>query len=92
MTDILLDDGLDLKIENGDLVTGGSGEQEVAAILALTQGNLKNAPFIGVGLTDFVSSENMSALKTRIRVQLKADGKTPSAVRIKDGKLQVGLK
>ncbi len=91
MKDIQLENG-DLKIKNGDLVIDNSEEQEIEAILSLNEGNLKNAPLIGVGLVDFINGENLAGLTSRIRTQLKADGKEVDSIQIQDGKLDIKLK
>ena len=75
--DILLDDDGDLAIVNGDFVIGESLDQEVAAILQLNKGDLKEFPVLGPNLVQLINS-NTSAieLKQLIKTELKRDGKS----------------
>jgi hypothetical protein len=75
--DILLDENGDLAIANGDFVIGESLDQEVAAILQINKGDLKEFPILGPNLIQLVNS-NTSAieLKQLIKTELKRDGKS----------------
>jgi hypothetical protein len=75
--DILLDEDGDLSIVNGDFVIGESLDQEVAAILQLNKGDLKEFPVLGPNLVQLINS-NTSAieLKQLIKTELKRDGKS----------------
>jgi hypothetical protein len=75
--DILFDENGDLAITNGDFVIGESLDQEVAAILQMNKGDLKEYPIMGPGLIRLVKS-NTSAieLKQIIKSELKRDGKS----------------
>ena len=75
--DILLDENGDLAIANGDFLIGGSLDQEVAAILQMNKGDLKEFPILGPNLIRLVNS-NTSAieLKQIIKSELKRDGKS----------------
>jgi hypothetical protein len=75
--DILFDENGDLAITNGDFVIGESLDQEVAAILQMNKGDLKEYPILGPGLIRLVNS-NTSAieLKQLIKSELKRDGKS----------------
>ena len=75
--DILLDDNGDLLISGGDFVIGESLDQEVAAILQMNKGDLKEFPVLGPNLVQLINS-NTSAieLKQIIKTEFKRDGKS----------------
>jgi hypothetical protein len=74
--DFIQDIDGDLKINNGDFVIGESEMQEVAAILEMSQGELRNDPLIGANLTTQIRSvENVEKIKRLISVQLELDEK-----------------
>ncbi|MCI2229590.1 hypothetical protein MC378_10460 [Polaribacter sp. MSW13] len=75
--DILLDETGDLAIANGDFIVGESLDQEVAALLQMNKGELKEYPIIGTDLIRLINS-NTSAieLKQIIKTELKRDGKS----------------
>lgn len=77
MKDILLDDITDdLRIENGDFVTGESEMQEVSHIIRSEQGMWKENPVIGVGLRKFLKQKpRAEEIKKRIKVHLQRDEK-----------------
>jgi hypothetical protein len=73
--DITLDDDLDLIIENGDFKLSLSDQQHILLILNTSVGNWKNAPLLGVGIQQYVSSSGqVDALKRAINIQLASDG------------------
>lgn len=73
--DIILDDDLDLIIENGDFKVADSDQQHVLLIVNTTLGSFKNAPLMGVGIRQYLSSSGETdALKRAMTVQLGADG------------------
>jgi hypothetical protein len=76
-SDILLDENGDLAIASGDFVIGESLDQEVAVILQMNKGDLKEFPILGPNLIQLVNS-NTSAieLKQLIKTELKRDGKS----------------
>jgi hypothetical protein len=76
-SDILLDENGDLAIASGDFVIGESLDQEVAVILQMNKGDLKEFPILGPNLIRLVNS-NTSAieLKQIIKSELKRDGKS----------------
>jgi len=73
--DFLLDENNDIKCENGDFATGISDDQNVSLLLTLNKAELKEFPTIGVGLPNFLKSQNNSIteIKREITVGLKAD-------------------
>ncbi len=77
MNDILLHNETDdIRIENGDFVTGESEMQEVSHILRSEQGMWKQDPIIGVGLRRFLKQKpRKEEIIKRIKVHLKRDEK-----------------
>lgn len=76
MTDILLDQENDLRIENGDFVIGESTMQEVGLIITTHQGEWKEDPIIGAAPTDRVKRKySRLELENRFRVHLRRDRK-----------------
>lgn len=75
--DILLDEAGDLAIVNGDFVIGDSIDQEVAALLQLNKGDLKEFPVLGTNLIELINSNTSELeLKQIIKTELKRDGKS----------------
>lgn len=77
-SDILLDpETNDVIIRDGDFVIGDSQDQEVALILTMNPGELKEDPLLGAGLMRLVQS-NASELKIRqlASAHLARDGKS----------------
>lgn len=75
--DILLDENGDLAIANGDFVIGDSIDQEVAALLQLNKGELKEFPILGPNLIELINSNTSELeLKQIIKTELKRDGKS----------------
>lgn len=76
MEDVLLDANNDLRIENGDFVIGDSLDQEVAALLQLRQGELKEDPLLGPDLFRLIHTNATEAeLKQAVKMHLARDGK-----------------
>lgn len=77
MTDILLDENDELRIENGDFVIGESIDQEVSLILRMSKGELKEDPILGCDLLRLINSNITEVeLKQIIKLQLARDGKS----------------
>lgn len=56
--------------------------QNQAIILSMNKGELKENPSIGVGLSDMLLSEDVSAIRYEIRQQLELDGQTVKEIAI----------
>lgn len=77
MTDILLDNEDNVRIENGDFVVGECIDQEVSIILRLHKGELKEDPVLGCDLIRLINSNiTETELKQIIKLQLARDGKS----------------
>lgn len=71
--DILMSDG-DVMVKGCDLATGDTLEQNVAMMLELEKGELKQYPTMGVGIGGMVADEDRAYWNREIRETLKADG------------------
>ncbi len=85
VNDILLDDDFDLKIADGDLVTGDATMQNEQLLLLLTKGELKQYPTDTVGIITYVDDESRSALIQEIERQYTADGMQVNKVALEAG-------
>lgn len=88
-TDILLDDDMDLKFENGDFAVGNAFWQDIQIIMSLTKGSLRSDPVLG---PDLILLKNKAISKTeiikRIKLNLQRDNKQVS-IKIIDGKIVI---
>jgi hypothetical protein len=71
--DFTFDD--DILFQNGDFLVSDTTNQEVKHILIARKGWYKNAPFVGVGIEDYLNSKGkQNILEDEIRTQLTNDG------------------
>ncbi|WP_291122798.1 hypothetical protein [Flavobacterium sp. UBA6046] len=82
MTDILLDDTLDLQIVDGDFVIGESTAQHQKLLILADKGEFKDVPMRGVGARRFLEDSDPSNLAREIRTEFVADGMTVSKIQI----------
>lgn len=74
--DILLDEDGDLLIVNGDFVIGDTLTQEVAILLQLNKGELKEDPVLGTDLLKKLHSNISKAeLQQILKIQFARDNK-----------------
>ena len=72
--DILVDENYDLRIENGDFVTGPSDQQHVQHILVADKGHYRQWPLLGFGILRYSkASIDPQAVKKQIDLQLRQD-------------------
>ncbi|WP_286747842.1 hypothetical protein [Roseivirga sp. UBA1976] len=83
MTDILLDDDLDLQIVNNDFVIGDATEQNQKLIISANKGEVRPYAFVGVGIAQAVHDDNVGSLKQEIIKQFELDGMTLNRLNIK---------
>lgn len=80
MTDILLDDSLDLSIEKGDFAADDAEQQHQELILISPQGCWRDSPLTGVGIARYYKSAftvaQVDKLRQKIRLQYQFDGYT----------------
>lgn len=83
--DIILDDGYDLTIKDGDFLIRESDEQHIILLINTFVGDWKLFPFCGVGIIRYLSSSGQQqTLRRAIEVQLQSDGYSKPEVVLKD--------
>ena len=82
MQDFLLDEDGDLLIQNGDFVIGNSDNQNVEDIISSFAGEWKEFPFVGVGLIQYLKSQDGQKATNIIKTQLQADGFDVKSVQV----------
>lgn len=89
-TDILLDENMDLaEGEDFDLLEGESLGQHQQLLLLCPKGSFKENPDTGVGLMNYLESENPEEMFATIRRQFADDGMQIKALGIKEGKIYI---
>jgi hypothetical protein len=89
MEDILLDDGQELDIVNGDFVTGESTLQQQDLLLLTNKGEWKENPTIAVGAIGYLKDEDEGGLMAEIKLQFEKDGMEIDQIIIEEGKLNI---
>jgi len=89
VTDILLDETNDLRIENGDFVTGDATKQNQKLLLLSQKGEWKQHPLTGVGIADWLKGEKQGGLKAEIKQQFKADGMTVNEIEVNGSTVKI---
>lgn len=74
MTDMILDNTEDLKIENGDFVIGYSDNKHQEHILIASKGEFKEFPELGVGLNRMLDDDDYVSFLIDIKKNLEYDG------------------
>lgn len=83
MTDIQVDlENFDLIFENGDLKTGNTSQQNQTLILLTSQGEWRNAPWIGANVLQYLKDYDFLGLEQNLQKQLKNDGMNVESVQI----------
>lgn len=72
--DYLHDADDDLKIADGDFVSGESTKQHQSLLVRTKKGELRQFPKTGVGIDDFLQDDNPGDATPEIQKQLEADG------------------
>ena len=81
MKDILLTDGFDLLIRDGDIVIGESTVQHQDLLLIAQKGSFKQSPDIGVGIENFLMDEDFEGMCKRINGEFVKDGQKCDSVK-----------
>jgi phosphoheptose isomerase len=89
MTDILLDEDYDLKITNGDLVTGTSDLQQQQLLLQTFKGEWKEKPTMAVGAAGFLKDADAQGLAAEIKQEFERDGMTINGIEVTTDKINV---
>ncbi|MEN9458941.1 MAG: hypothetical protein RL135_1535 [Bacteroidota bacterium] len=87
--DILLDNALDLRIENGDFVIGESTMQHQQLLIASHKSDFRGFPLVGVGINDYLLEETEQDLMREIRSQFETDGMKVKRLAFEANKLTV---
>jgi hypothetical protein len=82
LTDVLIDNNMDLAIADGDFALGDATGQHMQMLIASHPGEWKQHPYAGVGIADYLKGENPGGLKAEIKRQLKADGMNVKSVKV----------
>jgi len=81
---ILLNENFELVVLNGVTAVGDTEMQEVAVILSMNQGELKDDPILGPNLVQMMKSgAKQYDIEQRARVHLARDGKNYDAIKHK---------
>lgn len=95
----LTDYDLDIKVQrdrSGRIISGMQvGDilhQNQALILSIRKGELKENPSVGVGVADYLLSEDLNALQNEIRQQLEMDGQTVTSVTVAEDTIVIDSK
>lgn len=95
----LTDYDLDIKVQrdrSGRIISGVQvGDilhQNQALILSIRKGELKENPSVGVGVADYLLSEDLNALQNEIRQQLEMDGQTVTSVTVAEDAIVIDSK
>jgi hypothetical protein len=91
MIDILLDEHMALMRDfyTYDLVVGESDKQQQNLLLITEPGSLKQFPNVGVGLFNFLESEDVGEMFAEIRKQFSGDGLVINSISITNKKVSI---
>lgn len=88
-TDLILDDSMDLRIENGDFVVGESSYQQQMILLLADKNEFKENPTTGVGIETYLDDENPADMHREIRLQFSKDGMKVNSIKTIEGKINI---
>jgi len=74
--DILLDESLDIKTENGDFCIGETTQQNQTLLLLCQKGEIKQQPDRCVGVETYLERSEYAGLNREILSQFTSDGMT----------------
>ncbi len=74
------------------LTIGDTLNQNQAIILAMHQGELKEYPMMGVGISDMLLDNDPLYWRTRIKEQLEMDGEKVDCVKVSRTSIQIEAK
>jgi hypothetical protein len=83
--DLLLDDGFDIVISNGDFAVGECTAQCKRSLILISPGEIRQWPPVGVGIVSQINSEDMEGLEYEIRRQFELDGLNVQSLEINNG-------
>jgi len=82
--DFIVDSNGDLEIQNGDFVVGLSDFQHIQDIIYSFAGEWKQFPLVGVGIQQYLKSQNASDAVNSIKQQLQSDGYSLSTAKVEN--------
>lgn len=90
MTDIKLDDDLELEFVNGDFNISEGLNQHIELILRANKGEFKESPLIGYFIEkDLKSNLSQTEIEANVALALKADSIKVNSVKIVNGSLEI---
>lgn len=89
--DIILTAENDLKIQNGDFLTGDANAHHAEILLISAPGSFKQYPLTGANLRSLINGKVDVSARRDLKVQLVSDGFSPKSITITDGILNVQL-
>ncbi|MEI6899246.1 MAG: hypothetical protein WCL00_05170 [Bacteroidota bacterium] len=91
VTDILTDPVTnDLLCDKGDFVIGDATFQHQRDLLISAEGEYKQDPIVGAGISEFLDDESPSDMLKKIRIQFTKDGMNVNTMKINEkGKLEI---
>jgi hypothetical protein len=89
MKDIQLTSTFELNVVNGDFAVGENLKQAQMLLLHTNKGEWKEHPTMGVGVPNFIETNNMHELSREIREQFSQDGMKVDSVHINGSTLNV---
>jgi hypothetical protein len=69
----------------GGLIIGDTKWQNVALLMDIHKGEIKDAPLVGIGLEDFLNDEDYRSARREIIAQLEMDGMRIKRLKIGNG-------
>ncbi len=91
ITDFAQQDG-DLDLSSGDIYLAGeyaTTAQHKADILSAAEGDFRESPLTGVGIIEYINSEDRATMLRAISRQMAADGIAVEKVGFEDGELLI---
>jgi hypothetical protein len=93
MKGFMLDEDRDLLIENGEVVVGDVGGQNLEMLIVAEKGEIREAPLRGVGMRRYIDDEDPATLLQAIRNEIATEGMVLEKLEITaDGKLDIEAK
>jgi len=86
-TDILLTSDYDLSVKDGDFETGAVVRQVQNLLMATSKGDWKQHPLLGVGIYEYLKSENLNVMVAEIKRQFKSEGLQINLIEINSDKI-----
>lgn len=89
MVGIALDNDFDIKISNGCFLLEETTNQDIAVVLTVNPGEIKELPKLGVGIEGITNDDDLSLWNSSIRDNLKKAGLEVDHVNVDFGSLEI---